>query len=69
VKWLENKLFENWRKLIFEAENQLKKFEYVSDLMYENKCVFETWEQFLNNQNNSLENYINFLNHKKQEGE
>jgi len=66
---LENKLFENWRKLIFEAENQLKKFECISDLTYENKCVFETWEQFLNNQNSSLENYINFLNHKNQKGE
>ena len=59
-----NKLIENWRKLIFEVENQLKKFECTSDSYYEDKCVFETWEQFLNNQKRSLENYINFLDHK-----
>ena len=63
---MENKLVENWRNLIFEAENQLKKFEFISDPKYEDKCVFETWEQFLNNQKSSLENYINFLNHKNQ---
>jgi len=66
---LENKLVDNWRKLIFEAENQLKKFERISDITYENKCVFETWDQFLNNQKGSLENYINFLNHKNKDEE
>ena len=66
---MENKLVDNWRKLIFEAENQLKKFERISDITYENKCVFETWDQFLNNQKGSLENYINFLNHKNKDEE
>ena len=61
---MENKLVENWRKLIFEAENQLKNFESISDHVYEDKCVLETWEHFLNNQKTSLENYITFLNHK-----
>lgn len=64
MKLLENKLVESWRNLIFEAEQQLKKFENTLDNTYENKCVFETWEQFLNNQKSSLENYINFINHK-----
>ena len=63
MKVLENELVEKWRSLIFETENQLIKFENNSGLTYEGKCVFETWEQFLTNQKNSLENYINFLKH------
>ena len=61
---MENKLVENWKKLIFEVESELKKFEDKPDLTYEKKSVFETWEQFLSNQKTSLENYITFLNHK-----
>ena len=64
---LVNKLVENWRKLIFEAEKQLNEFNCISDHTYEDKSVFDTWEQFLDNQKGSLENYINFLNHKNQE--
>jgi hypothetical protein len=64
VNFLENKLVEKWRKLIFETENQLKDFENTSVFTYNDKCVYETWEQFLDNQKGSLENYINFLNHK-----
>ena len=61
---MENKLIENWRNLIVEAENQLKKFESTSDFSDEDKSIYETWEHFLYNQKSSLENYINFLNHK-----
>ena len=61
---MKNDLVEKWRNLIFETENQLKKFENEADKTYEDKCVFEAWEQFLLNQKSSLENYINFLNHK-----
>ena len=62
---LENKLVEKWRSMIFEAETQLKKYENTSENpSYEEKCVIEAWEQFLFNQKNSLENYINFLNHR-----
>ena len=51
--------------MIFEAETQLKKYENTSENpSYEEKCVIEAWEQFLFNQKNSLENYINFLNHR-----
>ena len=64
---LENKLVEKWRNLIFETENQLKNFENTSTLNYEDKCVFETWEQFLTNQKTSLENYINFINHNNRD--
>jgi hypothetical protein len=67
VNFLENRLVEQWRTLIFETENQLKKFENTSDLTYEDKCIFEVWEEFLASQKSSLENYINFLNHKKRE--
>ena len=66
---MENKLVNRWRNLIFDAESQLKKHENILDISYEGKCVFETWEQFLNNQKSSLENYINFLNHKNKEKE
>ena len=65
---MENKLVDKWRNLIFETENQLKKFENTSELTYEDKCVYEAWEQFLMNQKNSLENYINFLNHRNEGG-
>ena len=61
---LDNKLVEKWRNLIFETENQLKIFEKTPELTYEDKCVFEVWEQFLMNQKISLRNYINHLNHK-----
>ena len=64
---LDNKLVEKWRNLIFETENQLKNFENTSTLNYEDKCVFETWEQFLTNQKTSLENYINFINHNNRD--
>jgi len=65
VNLLDNKLVEKWRNLIFETENQLKNFENTSTLNYEDKCVFETWEQFLTNQKTSLENYINFINNNR----
>ena len=61
---LDSKLVEKWKNLIFETENQLKIFENTSDFTYEDKCVFEAWEQFLMNQKTSLKNYINYLNHK-----
>ena len=61
---LENKLVEKWKNLISETENQLKIFENSSGLTYEDKCVFEVWEQFLMNQKTSLKNYTNYLNHK-----
>ena len=67
VNFMENKLVEQLRTLIFEAENQFKKFENTSKLAYENRCIFETWEQFLEDQKCSLENYINFLNHQERE--
>jgi hypothetical protein len=67
VNLLDNKLVEKWRNLIFETENQLKNFENTSTLNYEDKCVFETWEQFLTNQKTSLENYINFINHNNRD--
>lgn len=44
MELLENKVVEKWRKLIFEAEGQLEKYKSTSDLSYEDKCVFETWE-------------------------
>jgi len=67
VNLLHNKLVGKWRNLIFETENQLKNFENTSTLNYEDKCVFETWEQFLTNQKTSLENYINFINHNNRD--
>ncbi len=69
VDFLENKFVDKWRTLIFETENQLKKFENQSDLTYEDKCVYESWEQFLWNQKSSLENYINFLNNNHNNNE
>lgn len=65
---MEEKLIENWKNLICEVERKLKSFENASDSTYEDKSVYEIWEQFLNNQKSSLENYINYLHRKNQEG-
>jgi hypothetical protein len=62
---MENIFIIKWNDLIRKTENQLKKYESVSDHSYEEKCIIEAWEHFLLNQKSSLENYINFLQNKE----
>ena len=64
---LENNLVKEWRTLIFETENQLKKYEEIEELTFEEHCILQMWEQFLADQRNSLKNYVSFINRKEKE--